>query len=747
MKQIPYLRRFSIVFLAVVAGQLWAWAGIAQAQSSCPGSAGMAAPACSGFGAFSDPWPSARERWWDISNAQYNAFLGLDGHQSFSYAVNPQITLTYDAAPATPYFVGYIEASGLKPNFAYQMKLLGKPVKGSNGFGAAGDDVGNERIGYVGRWWCDTQHSSQTNFDDAHYLDFYKNAPGNGNPVHDIYGYQFIGDFITDRFGHASIAVNGKNSYHITFADWQGGIRDIELPNSPFLVQGGIIQSNPTIYYGYGSTAPNTSVRLWYEYEGSGRPRSNVVLPAGTYKCRMLLTEESFHNSATNGGFWKSVLIDNDVTFAIGAPRPPANLTATPGNALVTLAWSAAQGATSYNVYRAVGSGEFVVIARAVPGSPYEDRAVTNGVTYRYRVTPVNTAGEGGPSNIATATPRDGDKPSVIITTPTAASIASLNNIVFNATDDTAIARVELFLQRQNDGKWWTGAGFGTVRTSLATVNIGNGNYQRNSGLPNTIEGRYTITANAYDAQGNAGTDRRVVSVNWAPPTVDFLSHANGDVVSTLDSVTISAEDNAGGSGVNPARVQFYVQRQSDGKWWNGSSWGLASTGLSATQTGPTTFERSTAMPGALIEGRYTMLAYAYDNLGQLGRKVITIRTPLIAPTVVLTTPRAGAIIYVNRLDAVVINAQDNVGGSGINRVQFFLQRSGDGKYWNGTQWISTPTALATQNSTGNEWRNTGPLPADATTLPNGRYILSAYAYDTAGQMGRATGSFTVQAP
>jgi hypothetical protein len=150
------------------------------------------------MGVFRDPWPAARPRWWDISNAPARSFEGfLNGTQEFSYEnsySNPaqatRVVLSYDTAPNVPYFVGHIRAEGLKPNFAYQIKIAGKPIYGARGHGphttrnaagqitvlpdGGGEDWANEQLGRVGRWWCDTQHASQTNFDDSHYQDAYK---------------------------------------------------------------------------------------------------------------------------------------------------------------------------------------------------------------------------------------------------------------------------------------------------------------------------------------------------------------------------------------------------------------------------------------------------------------------------------------------------------------------------------------------------------------------------------------------
>jgi fibronectin type 3 domain-containing protein len=65
----------------------------------------------------------------------------------------------------------------------------------------------------------------------------------------------------------------------------------------------------------------------------------------------------------------------------------------------VTLTWkapSAASGLTiaGYNIYRSTVSGtQFVLLAKKVPGPPYEDHLVQSGRTYFYVVTTVDQTG------------------------------------------------------------------------------------------------------------------------------------------------------------------------------------------------------------------------------------------------------------------------------------------------------------------------------------------------------------------
>jgi hypothetical protein len=69
------------------------------------------------------------------------------------------------------------------------------------------------------------------------------------------------------------------------------------------------------------------------------------------------------------------------------------------------LSWSASSGATSYNVKRsATSGGPYTTIASPTIAS-YTDTGVTNGTTYYYVVSAVNTSGESANSSQVNATP------------------------------------------------------------------------------------------------------------------------------------------------------------------------------------------------------------------------------------------------------------------------------------------------------------------------------------------------------
>src|SRR2546428_556292 len=91
-------------------------------------------------------------------------------------------------------------------------------------------------------------------------------------------------------------------------------------------------------------------------------------------------------------------------------PSAPQNLQATGGNARVTLSWQAAasnggSAITCYKIFKSSSSGTEVYLTTRGNVTSYTDLAVTNGNTYFYQVTALNSVGESPRSNEASATP------------------------------------------------------------------------------------------------------------------------------------------------------------------------------------------------------------------------------------------------------------------------------------------------------------------------------------------------------
>lgn len=89
------------------------------------------------------------------------------------------------------------------------------------------------------------------------------------------------------------------------------------------------------------------------------------------------------------------------------APPAPTGLTATPGNAEVTLVWAASTGAVSYNIYRSTvtnGQGDVPVVT-GITALTFKDTGLVNNTTYYYKVSAVNANGTGPLSAQASAKP------------------------------------------------------------------------------------------------------------------------------------------------------------------------------------------------------------------------------------------------------------------------------------------------------------------------------------------------------
>ena len=89
-----------------------------------------------------------------------------------------------------------------------------------------------------------------------------------------------------------------------------------------------------------------------------------------------------------------------------GAPYAPTSLTATGGVNQVSLAWNAASGATSYNLYRSAESGyqSATPVVTGITATNYTDTNLNSGTTYYYRVAGVNASGQSGFAPEANAT-------------------------------------------------------------------------------------------------------------------------------------------------------------------------------------------------------------------------------------------------------------------------------------------------------------------------------------------------------
>ena len=127
------------------------------------------------------------------------------------------------------------------------------------------------------------------------------------------------------------------------------------------------------------------------------------------------LADETGHGNTGTLAGGTSMWIANgfEITSDITAPAAPTDLSATPGDTMATLAWTAPvdTDVIGYNVYRSrsnpVSLTNPINGNNLVPGTGYVDGGLTNGTTYYYTVTAVDSsANPSGGSTESSAMPQ-----------------------------------------------------------------------------------------------------------------------------------------------------------------------------------------------------------------------------------------------------------------------------------------------------------------------------------------------------
>jgi len=235
---------------------------------------------------------TANFRWKDIATNTY----AQSYKDSYEYAI-ALVEFSYDPT-ADSTLRGHLSATNLKPNFAYQMKLSGKPTAI---WGMAGDDLTNERIGYLGRWWRHQPNPGNSN--DADY------EANHDQPGYIFEGYFIFDFFVTDSTGCAEVDFAIDSSYHVLWWEHQ------RIPgscDSPVMWSTVIGHAD---HPAYEEDVGPTSVGVYAEIERNCT--GTTTMPLGQYNCNFSLTEESFHQSGEDEGNWQSILIDDNVQFEI----------------------------------------------------------------------------------------------------------------------------------------------------------------------------------------------------------------------------------------------------------------------------------------------------------------------------------------------------------------------------------------------------------------------------------------------
>ena len=213
-------------------------------------------------------------------------------------------------------------------------------------------------------------------------------------------------------------------------------------------------------------------------------------------------------------------------------PSAPTNLVAVAGDGQVTLTWSAAQGATGYNIKRGPGSGGPYSVVGTSAGTSFIDLGLVNGVDYFYVVSGTNSLGESPDSEEATAQPNN------VVTGITA--VGGTNQVTLNWNALPAAASYSVLRSGTSNGTY-TAVASGLTGTTHVDTTAQNGNTYF-----------YRVTA-ALTAGGESGLSEAVSAITApAPPTLSATLFA-----STVLRLSWTSND--------PTVSQYFLESSTDG--------------------------------------------------------------------------------------------------------------------------------------------------------------------------------------
>ena len=181
----------------------------------------------------------------------------------------------------------------------------------------------------------------------------------------------------------------------------------VAVPAAPANLAGTAGNAQVSLTWSASSTATSYDVK---RSTISGGPYSQIASVTSTSYTDATVTNGTVYhyvvcavNAAGDSADSADAAVTPDPT--ITTPAVPMGLAATPGNAQVSLTWSASSGATGYHVRRATTSGGPYTQIAAPTSTSYTDTSVTNGTTYFYVVSALDSAGESANSAQASALP------------------------------------------------------------------------------------------------------------------------------------------------------------------------------------------------------------------------------------------------------------------------------------------------------------------------------------------------------
>jgi hypothetical protein len=228
-----------------------------------------------------------------------------------------------------------------------------------------------------------------------------------------------------------------------------------------------------TSYYVKRSTTSGTEAQI---ASVSTTSYSDNNVSNGTKYYYVVSAYDSYGQSANSA--------EVSATPAAPPPAAPAGLTANVVDSQVALTWPTSSGATNYNVKRSTTNGNGYAQIVNTTGTNFTDSGLTNGTTYYYVVSAVNSAGEGPNSNQASATPVSGPADVTITVDPTKSHVISPYIYGTNFYSGNTSPQPHFTLDRDG-GNRWTAYNWETNASNAGSdFNYQSDNYLSSSNVP-----------------------------------------------------------------------------------------------------------------------------------------------------------------------------------------------------------------------------------------------------------------------
>ena len=365
--------------------------------------------------------------------------------------------------------------------------------------------------------------------------------------VNDSVGQEYWGCYLTDNSGNSIARIVLNQNFYTSYIgndQFSGSTAGYTPDGTVEHLIGEVQWSGSSVSLSVWAISGSNSIPA--TQNGAGSPtwvQTDSTLPTANNIGGVLMQSYSLAGTATLNNLYFGSNWSDVVSGTGSPPNSPVNLTATGGNANVTLSWTASTGATSYNVKRATVSGGPYTTIASPSTSGYTDNSAVNGTTYYYVVSAVNGNGESANSSQASATPL-ATAPSA----PTNLSAAAGNGQVA-LTWSVSTGATSYHVKRA------TVSG-GPYTTIASPTSVG----YADSGLVNGTTYYYVVSAvNGIGESANSSPVSATPTAGAAATVVEtFGEYANGTTISNMN----------GGSG------------WADSWQWNKSGAQMASNGM-----------------------------------------------------------------------------------------------------------------------------------------------------------------------